>query len=353
MVSSECLLDSLRRTCEESLGKLLSPGIKVALVGFPNHWNAGDSAIWIGEQLALAKLGCQIIYQCTWNDYDYKLLNNLIGDSPILIHGGGNLGDLWPNHQVFRERIISDFPRNQVIQLPQSLCFTQEVNLLRFQRLVAGHTRLTFMLRDRISFERACELFEAPSLLVPDMAFCLGPQFPPNPASDGIIPVFWLSRTDKESAISNGQEVGMGCLRQDWLEPVDGDQVFWSEAKRLHEQLRHGQAKLSEKLPNVAGLATIVEKYEALGRLRLQRGLWLLARGRVVVTDRLHGHILSLCLGRPHVLLDARYRKLRSFHETWTSQSSITHWAASPDEALKIARELYSKVSQNPEKANQ
>ncbi len=28
---------------------------------------------------------------------------------PIFLQGGGNLGDLWPNHQAFRERVAAAF----------------------------------------------------------------------------------------------------------------------------------------------------------------------------------------------------------------------------------------------------
>jgi len=37
---------------------------------------------------------------------------------------------------------------------------------------------------------------------------------------------------------------------------------------------------------------------------RLRRGCDVLSQGRVVIADRLHGHILSLLLGLPHVLMN-------------------------------------------------
>ncbi|WP_276524270.1 polysaccharide pyruvyl transferase family protein, partial [Enterobacter hormaechei] len=48
----------------------------------------------------------------------------------------------------------------------------------------------------------------------------------------------------------------------------------------------------------------------ARARRRVERGLRLLSRGERIVTDRLHGHILSLLLGIPHVVLDNDYGKL-------------------------------------------
>jgi pyruvyl transferase EpsO len=60
----------------------------------------------------------------------------------------------------------------------------------------------------------------------------------------------------------------------------------------------------------------------------------------VVVTDRLHGHILALLLGIPHVVLDNSYGKLHHFIRTWTHASPLVRMAAAPDEATALAREL-------------
>jgi pyruvyl transferase EpsO len=72
----------------------------------------------------------------------------------------------------------------------------------------------------------------------------------------------------------------------------------------------------------------------------MRRGCALLARGRVVVTDRLHGHILSMLQDIPHVVVDNSYGKLRSTFETWTHESATAHWADDPQTALAIARRL-------------
>jgi pyruvyl transferase EpsO len=66
----------------------------------------------------------------------------------------------------------------------------------------------------------------------------------------------------------------------------------------------------------------------------------VLARGRVVQTDRLHGHLLSLLQGIPQVIEDNATGKVRAYHDTWTHQCSLTHWADSPAEAVANARDL-------------
>lgn len=81
---------------------------------------------------------------------------------------------------------------------------------------------------------------------------------------------------------------------------------------------------------------------DSMARGNLQAGLLILARGRVVITNRLHGHILSLLLGIPNVLLDTDQRKLSRFLQTWTGDSRLTSWASSPSEALREARAIAS-----------
>ena len=59
-----------------------------------------------------------------------------------------------------------------------------------------------------------------------------------------------------------------------------------------------------------------------------------------MITDRLHGHILCVLLGIPHVILDNRYGKLSTYHRTWTAEVDGVHLADSPADALRLAREL-------------
>ena len=72
--------------------------------------------------------------------------------------------------------------------------------------------------------------------------------------------------------------------------------------------------------------------FNRLARARLARGKALLDTGRVVIADRLHVHILSILMEKPHVLIDNRYRKLGTFHEAWTkAYSGVTFVENLPD----------------------
>jgi pyruvyl transferase EpsO len=84
--------------------------------------------------------------------------------------------------------------------------------------------------------------------------------------------------------------------------------------------------------------------YDAVARQRLRHGTGVLARADVVITDRLHGHILSVLMGKPHVVLDNSYGKVRTFFETWTGPAGAGQWAESSDEAMAKARQLRAEL---------
>src|SRR5690349_9799511 len=120
------VVGDLARAIDDRLGRLLAPGTPCALLDFPNHANVGDSAIWLGETARLRRHGVEIVYACDQETYAPERLAARLGDGVILLHGGGNLGDFWIEHQQFRERVIDEFRNNPIIQLPQTIYFMDE-----------------------------------------------------------------------------------------------------------------------------------------------------------------------------------------------------------------------------------
>jgi exopolysaccharide biosynthesis predicted pyruvyltransferase EpsI len=70
----------------------------------------------------------------------------------------------------------------------------------------------------------------------------------------------------------------------------------------------------------------------------------VLSTGRVVVSDRLHGHILSELAGVPHVLLNNSYGKNISYFETWSRPSRLCRLAHGPVHAWELAQEVLEEV---------
>jgi exopolysaccharide biosynthesis protein PssK len=313
----ELLIAELQRRIADVLRPLLADTRAVALVGFPNYANVGDSAIWLGTLECLRVLGiAPPRYVCDAANYSRRRLAQHLGDGTILLQGGGNLGDVWEEHQRFRETVIAAFPDNPIVQLPQSIWFRDRAALARARQVFDRHPNLTLLLREPQSLAIAANELHARSLLCPDMAFRLG-ALPRPTATQALV---WLARSDAEAAAASQVPMGAAVKPVDWLTERAPALLL---ARRLG---RHGLLPASS--------------YDWLARRRLRRGTRLLGAGRVVITDRLHGHILCLLLGIPHVLLDNRYGKVRSFHEAWTRDCGLVRWCDTGSEALGLAREL-------------
>jgi exopolysaccharide biosynthesis predicted pyruvyltransferase EpsI len=302
-----------------------------ALVDFPRHRNAGDSAIWLGEVTALHALGVAVRATCDRTTYSSSSLRRKVGDHPILLHGGGNLGDLYPTHQELRERVLTDFRGHPTVQLTQSIQFNDPANLERMRRVVAQHGALTIIVRDERSEAIAREKFDAHIERCPDLAFGIGPIARPLAAR---VPVLRLARIDREAAGDGGPA---GAHTFDWLAPPASRRV------RLRFAASDGLVQVAVgggRMPGLLPARSRKLAYDAYARQNVDRAARLLSGGEVVVTDRLHGHILCALLGIPHVLVDDKYGKVGSFYASWTSGLRTARFARDPSQVAPLADEL-------------
>src|SRR5215218_5265998 len=167
-------LQGWSRLVDGVLHDLLPVGTNVALVNFPNHANAGDSAIWLGALASLRRMQVAIRYRASWATYEPRALRRALGDGVVLLQGGGNFGDLYPaNQQATRERVLADLADVRTIQLPQSLHFEDSANLDRMRKLCESHSDFTLLVREEASLAVAREHFAVPIELCPDLALAL------------------------------------------------------------------------------------------------------------------------------------------------------------------------------------
>jgi pyruvyl transferase EpsO len=327
---------SLRRQIDARLSELLEPGSEVALLNFPNIGNVGDSAIWLGARHALRRAGVRVRYRSEPATYSPRLLTRSVGEhGTVLLQGGGNLGDVHPNQQRVREQVLRDFPRARVVQLPQSAWFRSESRAREFARIAEAHDDFTLMLRERRSLEWAESAIAVPRTLCPDLALAL----PPIPREPPAYELLWLLRRDRERSRRRIPPLGPADARMDWRR---GRGMRRSGPRRLRLLLAAnrrvtGATDAHERVAPFLWWAAAAT-FDPIARERLSDGARRLGRGRVVITDRLHGHLLALLMGIPHVLLDSASGKCRAFWETWTSELPLASWADEPEEALAIAR---------------
>lgn len=325
------VISDLRNEIANTIGPLLRDVPRLALLEFPAHSNVGDSAIWLGETAYLLDSHQQRpVHTSDLHSYSRDRLRTALDGGVILVHGGGNLGDVWPEYLNSKIQMLDDFPDTRIIQMPQTVHFQSAKNLERFQRAVARHRSYTLLVRDQTSLDLALDSFACESRLCPDLAFWLELS-----RSTAVHDVVWLQRTDRESVHKSTESAlaaPQGIHVADWL---DHDNELPS---RIERKLTEVLARYPNKLSFLERQLTDMRNRAA--RVRLRRGCRLLSSGRVVVTDRLHGHILCTLMGIPHVLLDNSYGKLRHFYDAWTHDCSEVRFATSPEEALNLACSL-------------
>mmetsp|Transcript_24611 Transcript_24611/g.40526 ORF Transcript_24611/g.40526 Transcript_24611/m.40526 type:complete len:682 (+) Transcript_24611:63-2108(+) len=330
------LQDWVRRIVLPMIG---AEGRPVALLDYPAHRNTGDQAIWMGEKVLFHENGVEISFECasylkggyryTSNDCDFAHLRKILGkDGIIFLHGGGNFRN-YPGknklgyYQFFRHTVVKEFPNHQIVVLPQTINFEKEFpEVVKEVRTAIGdHKNLTLLWRDTFSQQFATEHFpSAKSIVCPDMAFMMGLLaqeglesqhfFTPGPFPSPKYKMVWIGRVDAEK-ITDRQQLGSD------LDASLGEKTDWNLFPKPKE---------SEFTDRAAEL--------------LDMGLAFLAKGQVVVTDRLHGMILGTLLGRPVVAMDNNYGKLTKYHSTFLSDEPNIYWASDEPEALMMAKYL-------------
>lgn len=308
----------------EVLGPLVPDG-PFALIDFPDIKNVGDSAIWVGEIAYLRERhGRAPAYVSALNNLDPAALERAVPDGPIFLHGGGNLGDIWLGHQIFREKALQRWPNRTVVQLPQSIHFNSIERAEEAARVIEKHKDFILLLRDQPSMEFAQRHFQCKAVLCPDMAFAIGAIAPTAPVE---FPVLAMLRKDKEQVVDARSMTTVDYPVEDWITEDPGP------------------VRRARMLGRLAGAATLsrarvrVSSYNAVADTRLGRGVRQLSRAHKILTDRLHVHIISTLMGKPHAVLDNSYGKIGRFRAAFPEPDGLTFAASSLDEALEWARQ--------------
>ena len=284
----------------------------ICLIDPPNHPNVGDSAILLGELAFLkARFPRSKISFFDLDSYSGRGEPLIDRASIILVHGGGNFGDLYPRHQDLRLRLLRRFPDKRIVQLPQSISFADPAALARTAEAIAMHGDFHLLVRDRVSHAFAAENFACRTWLSPDMAFWLDLS-----AKLPMHDVLCLLRSDKEAvadhrAIVDTVRTHAGSMEVlDWMD--EPNTLIRRIDRRLLSQT-HRQPRRTWPLMPV--MLAIRRRY---AQDRVDAGIDLLSRGRLVVTDRLHAHIMGCLMGIPHLVFDSLDGKISALYRTWT-----------------------------------
>ncbi len=321
-VGTSAAVPSRREHLEDVIREQLAGLIvgRCCLLDVPGHRNIGDLLIWRGEMDFLAKLGITPGYVAASARCD---LRRVAGHDTILLHGGGNFGDLWHSHQQFRESVISRFTDRRIVLFPQTVHFRDPRHLDAARRAFSAHPDLHLCVRDAESYRFVLEQFPGNAVyLLPDMAFCIEGLDRRLPVPRRDRPLL-LQRTDQEQTGASWALDAEGFEARDW--PT----LAASFGQRLERRILTDWHRLTHRirlrLP-ATGIRT--EGYSPyLTAKAIRMGAEFVSAHDLVVSTRLHGHILCLLLGIPNVLVDNSYGKNRTFFDAWTKGFPDTFFA--------------------------
>lgn len=283
----------------------------------PHHFNSGDTLIWEGTMQFISKLPYKC--KCVTNAFSPaagKAVDKVrhAAKSSILLHGGGNFGDLWTLHQKFRNQVITNCGDIPVIILPQTIYYHDEDNLKKDADFFSSHPNVTLCVRDYASLDIARTYFPANNpILVPDMAFCI--DFEKSGIPNPIQRTLFVLRNDKELS---------GSLKYD-IVPTDATVSDWPtiapghHLQHLHTSALNWCARFDSRLGT--DIRSRLEDYYWNNEIRkkiVDNAVDFIGRYRNIYTTRMHAAILSVLLNRDKIILfDNSYGKSSSFADAW------------------------------------
>ena len=292
---------------------------KFIVIGSPTHHNLGDSAITISQINFLNKIDPALtncVKEMTLSEYNSNrdIYRKAISPKSVICGlGGGNMGNQWPEEEIFRHELIKDFPNNPIIIFPQTIFYLDNKNNgLKEEsiKLYNSHPNLTLVAREQKSFEIMKELYpNCKVLLVPDIV---------------------LSSFKNDFGVTASERNGiLLCLRSDAERKIND-----SETDKIIEYLNNQELEF-RKTDMYSDCEVTKENRAECIRKKMQE----FCGAKLVITDRLHGMIFAAISETPAIVIGNYNHKVRSSFE-WIKSLPYIKYADSVDKVLTEIPEM-------------
>ena len=265
---------------------------KIIYMLVPSHGNMGDQAIALATLKYLRDKFREfyIIEIYREDTYKYiKAIKKIINDDDIIIlHGGGNMGNLYPVEERDRRAIISLFPNNKIISMTQTISFTNDSEgkdeLEKTKKIYNAHNNLTLIAREEKSYGIMKKEFNIKNIIInPDIVLYLNNEFEQQNKKRKRI--MTCLRSDKESILGESKERFINELNKKYDDVFNYDTV-------IKKSLRNDERKKE--------LDDMFDKF---------------MDSKVVITDRLHGMVFAAITKTPCIVTKSLDHKVTGTYE--------------------------------------
>lgn len=285
--------------------------VAIFLMGEPEYNNLGDHAIAYATQKYIENKFLNNEYiGISESDvlYNFKNVFKLVrkGDI-ILLQGGGNMGDVYPDQVILRKKVIEGFKLNQIVVMPQTIHFDDnDAKLPSYYDQNKGN--LTLVAREQVSYDIMRNQYAGEVLLTPDIV------------------LFLASQMDDKESDRNGTLI---CLR--------------SDKERNSNALTYTQVFSYLELINInyeAYSTVIGESVKSDDRERYLEKLFdKFLHSELIITDRLHAMIIAAITKTPCIVLPTFNHKVIGSYQ-WLKELNYIVMLQSPDQFSQKIKEL-------------
>jgi len=238
--------------------------------------------------------------------------------------GGGNMGDLYPAIELFRQMVIQNFPLNKIISFPQTVDFKNNPKgqkaLKKAVKIYSKHKNLTLLAREKKSYSFFLQHFTQNKIIMtPDIVFTID-KTKPKVSRKGVV---LCLRNDNEKKMTNNEE------------------------KRLYALLNKKFKNYKIKDTHIGG-----QHLSMLNKIKALHNIWDEFRAsELVITDRLHGMVFCYITNTPAIVFLNNNHKIKSSFD-WIKDTKYIHLIEdfSEEEIKKSIEILKTKIGASKKK---
>lgn len=229
--------------------------------------------------------------------YIKSIKKTILKDDIVTIVGGGNMGVMYSDIEELRQKVIKNFNNNKIVCFPQTLDWEENLNaniaLKKIRNIYSQHSDITLIARESVSLKKLNELFENTSVKVittPDI-------------------VLQIDLEEFNYEMNRRREGGLLCLRND-KEKIVNLNMYVTEIQSILKEFNeivactdtHIECSNMSKIETTEVLSSKIDQF---------------SKAKLIITDRLHGMILSFVTGTPCIVLPNSNHKISQTVKDW------------------------------------